>query len=287
MLLPRVAYARPASVDDALSLLTEHDNARALAGGQTLVNVMKLRFAVPDVVVDLAGIPGLANIDVAPDGEVVLGAMVTYDAIERDERLGSVRPILGRVASVIADQQVRNRGTIGGNLCSNDPTNHLPPLVVALGATMTIAGSDGERVVPAEEFFEGVYMTAVSVGEILTRVTLPAPAPGEGTGFASMTIGKEGTGIVNVAASLRCNGTIEDPRIAIGCVAGIPVRAGGMESALTGAAPTEANVRLAAQGLGETLDPPSDVHASADYRRHIAEVIAGRAVLAAVDEAIR
>lgn len=287
MLLPRIAYARPSTLDEALQILATHDNARALAGGQTLVNVMKIRFAAPEVVVDLAGVEGLDGIDVRSDGSVELGAMVTYDALVADARLAEVRPIVGRVAGTIADVQVRNRGTVGGNLCSNDPTNHLPPLVVALGATMTIAGSDGERVVPAEEFFEGVYMTAVSVGEILTRVTLPAPAPGEGTGFASMTIGKEGTGIVNVAASLRCNGTIEDPRIAIGCVAGIPVRAGGMESALTGAAPTEANVRLAAQGLGETLDPPSDVHASADYRRHIAEVIAGRAVLAAVDEAIR
>ena len=166
MLLPRVAYARPASVDDAIALLSEHENARALAGGQTLVNVMKLRFAAPDVVIDLGGIDGLAEIDVLPDGTVELGAMATYDAIERHERLREVRPILGRVASVIADQQVRNRGTIGGNLCSNDPTNHFPPLMVALGATMTIAGQGGEREVTAENFFAGVYMTAVEPGEL-------------------------------------------------------------------------------------------------------------------------
>jgi aerobic carbon-monoxide dehydrogenase medium subunit len=287
MLLPRVAYARPATVDDALSLLAEHDNARALAGGQTLVNVMKLRFAAPDVVVDLGGIPGLADIDVAPDGEVVLGAMATYDAIERDERLASVRPILGRVATVIADQQVRNRGTIGGNLCSNDPTNHFPPLMVALGATMTIAGQGGEREVSAEEFFAGVYMTAVEPGELLMRVRIPAPAGGEGGGFASMTIGKEGTGIVNVAARVRVNGAIAEPRVAVGCVAAVPVRATGMEERLAGAAPTEASVRVAAQGLGASLDPPSDVHASADYRRHLAEVIAARATMAAIEEAVR
>jgi carbon-monoxide dehydrogenase medium subunit len=287
MLLPRVAYARPATVDEALSLLAEHDNARALAGGQTLVNVMKLRFAAPDVVVDLGGIPGLADIEVAQDGSVVLGAMTTYDAIERHEQLATVRPILGRVASVIADQQVRNRGTIGGNLCSNDPTNHFPPLMVALGATMTIAGQDGEREVTAENFFAGVYMTAVEPGELLTRVRIPPRAPGEGGGFASMTIGEEGTGIVNVAASVRVNGAIAEPRVAIGCVAAVPVRAAAMEEQLAGAPPTEASVRAAAQGLGATLDPPSDVHASADYRRHLAEVIAVRATMAALEEAVR
>lgn len=287
MLLPQVAYARPETLDEAVRLLAESENARVLAGGQTLVNVMKIRFAAPEVVVDLAAVPGLDGIDVHEDGSVEIGAMATYDALERDERLAELRPLVGRVASTIADQQVRNRGTIGGNLCSNDPTNHFPPLVVALGASMTIVGPGGERVVAAEEFFEGVYVTAVGPGEVLTRVTLPPLAAGEGTGFASMTIGKEGTGIVNVAASLRCNGTVEEPRIAVGCVAGVPVRARTMEAALAGAAPTEASVRLAAQGLGETLDPPSDVHASAGYRRHLAEVVAVRATLGAIEEAIR
>lgn len=287
MLLPRIAYARPGSVDEAVAMLTEHDNARALAGGQTLVNVMKLRFAAPDVVVDLRGIPGLADVAVGDDGSVELGAMATYDAIERAARVSAVRPILGRVASVIADEQVRNRGTIGGNLCSNDPTNHFPPLMVALGATMTIVGSTGEREVSAEEFFAGVYLTAVEPGELLTRVRVPPPETGEGGGFASMTIGKEGTGIVNVAARVRVNGAIAEPRVAIGCVAAVPVRASAMEEALAGAPPTEASVRLAARGLGSTLDPPSDVHASADYRRHLAEVIAVRATLGAIEEALR
>ncbi len=287
MLLSRVAYARPQTIEEAVELLSEHDNARALAGGQTLVNVMKLRFATPDVVVDIGGIDGLDRIAVAPDGAVELGATATYDAIECDQRLAEVRPVLGRVASVIADQQVRNRGTIGGNLCSNDPTNHFPPLVVALGATMTIVGTEGERHVHAAEFFEGVYMTAVRPGELLTSVKLPPPVAGEGAGFAAMTIGKEGTGIVNVAARVRVNGTVAEPSIVVGCVAGIPVSAGAMEAALAGSAPTEASVRLAAQGLGAALDPPSDVHASADFRRHLAEVMAVRATLQAVDEAMR
>lgn len=287
MLLPRVAYARPGSVEEAVRLLDEHENARAIAGGQTLVNVMKLRFAAPDVVVDIGRVPGLDGIEVRPDGTVVLGATATYDAMERDEALAQVRPVLGRVASVIADQQVRNRGTIGGNLCSNDPTNHFPPLVVALGASMTILGADGEREVGADAFFEGVYLTAVQPGELLTRVTFPPPSPGEGAGFASMTIGREGTGIVNVAARVTVNGAIAGPRVAIGCVAAVPARASAMEAALEGSAPTEAGVRQAAQGLGAALDPPSDVHASADYRRHLAEVMAVRATLEALGEAVR
>jgi aerobic carbon-monoxide dehydrogenase medium subunit len=287
MLLQSVEYGLPSTVEEAVELLAGHENARALAGGQTLINVMKTRFASPDVLVDLAAIPGLDRIEVAADGSVVLGAMVTYTALTRHEELGRIRPILGQVAGVIADRQVQNRGTVGGNVCANDPTNHFPPVMVALGASMRIVGAGGERSVAAGEFFEGVYETAVRPGELLTEISLPAPANGEGAGFASMTIGKEGTGIVNVAAGLCCNGTVEGPRIAIGCVAATPVRASGMEAALAGTAPTEANVRLAAQGLGATLDPPSDVHASSDYRRHLAEVMAVRATLQAIERGIR
>src|ERR687884_1350103 len=173
MLLREVEYARPASVDEAVRLLAEHDGARALAGGQTLINVMKARAASPDVLVDLNGLDDLRGIDLAADGTVTLGAMVTYTEIVESAETRA-RPILGEVCNQIADVQVRNRGTIGGNVCSNDPTNHLPPLMVALGATMTIAGAAGERAVPAEEFFLGVYLTAVGPGELLTRIRIPA-----------------------------------------------------------------------------------------------------------------
>src|SRR5256885_8773686 len=171
MLLREVEYARPASVQDAVRLLSEHDGARALAGGQTLVNVMKARAASPDVLVDLQDLHELKAIDLAADGTLTLGAMVTYtDLIDSAE--ARARPILGEVCSAIADVQVRNRGTIGGNVCSNDPTNHLPPLMVAVGARMTIAGANREREVPAEEFFLGVYLTAVGQGELLTRISI-------------------------------------------------------------------------------------------------------------------
>ena len=194
MLLREVEYARPTSVGDAVRLLAEQDGARALAGGQTLVNVMKARAASPDVLVDLNGLEELKGIELGPDGTLEIGAMTTYTEIVESAE-ARARAILGEVCAQIADVQVRNRGTIGGNVCSNDPTNHLPPLVVALGATMTIRGADGERTVPAEE------------------------------------------------------------------------------EAVRGA------VRAAA------LQPPDDVHASAEYRRHLAEVLAVRAVRAAKERA--
>lgn len=256
-----VEYARPASVQDAVRLLGAHDGARALAGGQTLINVMKTRAAAPDVLIDLTDLQELRGIELGSDGTVVIGAMTTYsDLIGSAE--ARARPILGEVCEQIADVQVRNRGTIGGNVCSNDPTNHLPPLLVAVGATMTIVGQDGARTVLAEEFFLGVYMTAAGPGELLTKISVPA---GKSDGFASVSIGKDGTCIVNVAASLE-NGA---PRLAIGCVDAVPV------VVLPGSAEKDA-VRGAVRDAA--LDPPSDVHASADYRRHLAEVLALRAV---------
>src|ERR671931_1608953 len=262
MLLREVEYARPASVGEAVRLLAEHEGARALAGGQTLLNVMKARAASPDVLVDLNGLDELEGIELGSDGTLEIGAMTTYTEIVESAE-ARARPILGEVCAQVADVQVRNRGTIGGNVCSNDPTNHLPPLMVALGATMTIRGADGERTIPAEEFFLGVYLTAAGPGELLTKVTIP-PANGAGDGFASITIGRDGTGIVNVAASV--NGGV---RLAVGCVAAVPVL-------VQAQAAEEDAVREAVRGAA--LDPPSDVHGSADYRRHLAEVLAARAV---------
>ena len=260
MLLREVEYARPASVQEAVRLLMEHDGARALAGGQTLINVMKARAASPDVLVDLNDLEELKGIDLGTDGTVTIGAMATYSEIMVSAE-ARARPILGEVCAQIADVQVRNRGTIGGNVCSNDPTNHLPPLMVALEATMHILGQDGERAVPAEEFFLGVYMTAAGPGELLTKVTVP---PGKSDGFASVAIGMDGTCIVSAAASVN-----RTTRIALGCVDAVPVL-------LQPDSVEEDEVRQAVRGAG--LDPPSDVHASADYRRHLAEVLALRAV---------
>jgi len=261
MLLREVEYARPASVQEALRFLGANDGARALAGGQTLINVMKARAASPDVLVDLADIGELRGIELGSDGTLELGAMTTYtDIIDSAE--ARARPILGEVCNQIADVQVRNRGTIGGNVCSNDPTNHLPPVLVAVGATMAIAGASGIRLVPAAEFFLGVYLTAVGPGELLTGISVPRRQGGDG--FASVTIGADGTCIANAAASV--NGNV---RVVLGCVAATPVLV-EVPSA------EEESVRSAVAGA--ELDPPSDIHAPAEYRRKLATVLAGRAV---------
>ena len=257
MLLREVEYAKPGSVAEAMELLAANDGARALAGGQTLINVMKARAASPDMLVDLNGLDELRGIELAGDGTLTVGSMTTYS-----ELMGSAeakaRPILGEVCATIADVQVRNRGTLGGNVCSNDPTNHLPPLMVAIGARMTIASAGGEREVPAEEFFLGVYMTAVGPGELLMAVSIPA---GKNDGFAAVTLGADGTCICNAAASV--NGSV---RVALGCVDAVPVL-------LTAESPDG----VADAVRAANLEPPSDVHASGEYRTHLAEVLATRA----------
>jgi aerobic carbon-monoxide dehydrogenase medium subunit len=257
VLLREVEYAKPASVTDALALLAANDGARALAGGQTLINVMKARAASPDMLVDLNGLDDLRGIDLAADGTLTIGAMTTYTELMRSAE-ARARPILGEVCATIADVQVRNRGTIGGNVCSNDPTNHLPPLMCAIGAQMTIASASGERTVTAGDFFLGVYLTAVGPGELLTKITIPA---GKHDGFAAVTLGTDGTCIANAAASV--DGTV---RIALGCVDAVPVV---LEAASVD------DVGAAVERAG--LQPPSDVHASSEYRAHLAKVLALRA----------
>ena len=276
MLLREVEYARPATVDEAVSLLAEHEGARALAGGQTLVNVMKARAAAPDVLVDLQDLAELREIGFSADGMLEIGAMVTYTQLLASSEVDVARPILAEVSGTIADVQVRNRGTVGGNVCVADPTNHLPPLFAALGATFTIRGAEGERTVGPDEFFIGVYMTAVGEGELLTKVSVP-PSSGAGDGFAGLSLGRHGTYLANAAATLSDDGV----RIALGCVDAVPVRATAMEERLAGGDFSEESVRAAAEGLGAGLDPPDDVHASADYRRSLAETSAVRAVLQA------
>ncbi|MCS7006077.1 MAG: xanthine dehydrogenase family protein subunit M [Gaiellaceae bacterium] len=277
MLLREVEYARPSTVDEAVALLSEHEGARPLAGGQTLLNVMKARAASPEVLVDLNGLDELRRIGFSADGMLELGAMATYAQVMTSAEVEVARPILAEVVATIGDVQIRNRGTVGGNVCVADPTNHLPPLLVALDARFTIRGASGERTVAAEEFFLGVYVTAVGEGELLTRITVP-PAAGAGDGFAGVTLGKHGTYIANAAATVRPDGSA---RIALGCVDAVPVRARQMEERLAGSDYSEETVRAAAEGLGATLDPPADVHGSADYRRAVARVSAVRAVLQA------
>jgi carbon-monoxide dehydrogenase medium subunit len=265
VLLREVEYAKPASVAEALSILAGNDGARALAGGQTLINVMKARAASPDLLVDLNGLDDLKGIELGGDGTLTIGAMATYTELGAAAE-ARARPIVGEVCMQIADVQVRNRGTIGGNLCSNDPTNHLPPLMSAVGAQMTIVSQAGERTIPASEFFLGVYLTAVGPGELLTRISIPA---GKQDGFAAVTLGADGTCIANAAASI--NGSL---RVALGCVDAVPI-------VVQPASADEDAVREAVRAAA--IDPPADVHASSEYRRHLAEVLAVRAARQAAE----
>jgi carbon-monoxide dehydrogenase medium subunit len=280
MLLREVSYARPGTVDEAIALLAGNDGARALAGGQTLLNVMKQRAASPDVLVDLGRLDELRTISVS-GASLEIGAMTTLTSLIRSSEVDVTRPILAEVAATVADVQVRNRGTLGGNICVNDPTNHFPPLLVALGASMTIRNAGGERTVPAEEFFLGVFETAVGEGDLLTRISVPAAGKGTGDGISGVTLGVHGTYIANAAASVADGSW----RIALGCVAAVPQRATAVEGKLSGTDVDEASARAAVVGLGGTLDPPSDVHASADYRRSLAETSTVRAVLQAAEKA--
>ena len=260
MLLREVGYARPKTIEEALELLVADDGARALAGGQTLINVMKARAGSPDALVDLNGLDELKGIELGSDGTLEIGAMTTYTEIMASSE-ARARPILGEVCAQIADVQVRNRGTIGGNVCTSDPTNHLPPLLAAIGAEFVIAGRAGTRTVAAQDFFLGVYMTAAAQDELLTTIRVPA---GRSDGFAAVTLGVEGTCIVSAAGSLNGH-----TRIALGCVDAVPV-------VLDLDGTSEDTIRAAIKGAG--LQPPSDVHASAEYRTHLAEVLAIRAV---------
>jgi len=272
-------YHRAASVDDAIEALGRDEDAKLLAGGHSLVPAMKLRIARPSVLVDLGRLDELRTISVSGTS-LEIGAMTTLTSLIRSSEVEVTRPILAEVAATVADVQVRNRGTLGGNICVNDPTNHFPPLLVALDASMTVAGVDGERVVPAEEFFVGVFETAVREGDLLTRIDVPAGGKGTGDGMAGVTLGAHGTYIASAAASV--SGVAW--RVVLGCVAAVPVRATAVEERLSGDI-DEQSVRAAVEGLGATLDPPSDVHASADYRRSLAETSAVRAVLQASERA--
>jgi aerobic carbon-monoxide dehydrogenase medium subunit len=261
VLLREVEYVRADSIEHALEALASNGGVHPLACGRTLINVMKARAASPDVLVDLNGLDELRAIELNADGALRIGAMVTYAQLMRDSTAGEARPVLGEVAAQIADVQVRNRGTIGGNICSSDPTNHFPPVAAAQGWTMHVRGAGGDRDVPPEEFFLGVYFTAVGPGDLLTAVTVPA---GGSDGFASVTLGADGTCIASAAVHVR-EGTA---RVALGCVGPVPI---------TVSAPADEEAIREAVGAAD-LDPPSDVHASADYRRHLAGVCAVRAL---------
>lgn len=279
MLLAPVDYYRPDTLAEAAEALDSTEGARPLAGGQSLISILKLRATTVELLVDISRLESLQAIEVAGDGSVRIGAGVTYDEMATSAELQAVYPRLSEVAAHTVDAQVRNRGTFGGNLCHNDPINNFPPVVVALDAVMHATGKDGDRDIAAADFFTGYFTNALSPNEILTGVTLPA-LNGRHIGYTEIEIGEAAARAVALVAT--SNGTIASASVALGCLP-IPVRRPAVEAALAGGPATAQAVADATASAGEGIEPLSDADATAEYRQAMASVVAKRAVMQAIE----
>jgi carbon-monoxide dehydrogenase medium subunit len=275
-------YQAPASVEAALGLLGGDGDTeiKVLAGGQSLLPVLKMRLAAPDLVVDLAKIPGLTGI--RDDGEqIVIGAMTTHHEVANDPLLAEHALLLQEAAKTVADPQIRHRGTLGGALVHADPAGDLLAPVLALDAELVITGAAGVRTVPAAEFFTGMFTTAVGDDEILTEIRIPKHT-GWGARYEKFTRVAQQWSVVSVAAGVRMDGdTIAEAVVALTNMGATPIRAGSVEQALVGCAATAGAVGAAVGSVADGTAPPTDLNGDADYRRQLAVVLARRAVLAA------
>jgi len=277
-------YAAPATVQEALGLLAAADSAgddvKVLAGGQSLIPVMKLRLADPSMVVDLGRVAGLSG--VSDDGDALLiGAMTPHHVIATDALIAAHVPLLAKAAATVADPQVRHRGTFGGALVHADPAGDMPAPVLAAGATFILAGPGGERRVDAANFFKGYFTTAVADGEILTHIRVPK-FTGWGAHYEKFTRVAQQWSIVAVAAMVRVEGgIIAEARVGLTNMASVPVRATSVEAALAGAPLTVEVIAAASLHAVDGTDPASDLNGDADYRRHLAQVLTKRALIAA------
>lgn len=275
-------YQAPASVQDALQLLgaAGDTEVKVLAGGQSLLPVLRLRLAAPDLVVDLAKIPGLSGIRSDGD-EIVIGAMTTHHQVATDPLVREHLLLLHEAAKTVADPQVRHRGTLGGALVHADPAGDLLAPALALDAQLVIEGVDGSRTVAAADFFTGLFSTAVGEDEILTEIRI-GKHTGWGAHYEKFTRVAQQWSVVAVAATVRLqDGAIAEARVALSNMGSTPVRASSVEQALVGCAVTEQAIGAAVSGVAEGTTPPTDLNGDADYRRHLAGVLARRAVLAA------
>jgi aerobic carbon-monoxide dehydrogenase medium subunit len=267
-------YVAPESLDDALAALREGgEDAKVLAGGHSLLPLMKLRLAAPSLLVDLRRVPGLTGIE-RENGSFRIGAMTTHYAVSQG-RLG----LASSAAGTIADPQVRYRGTIGGSLAHGDPASDMPAILLAAGGSVTIRGESGEREVAAADLFQDYLTTAVGDGEILTSVTLPA-LDGYGFGYQKFNRRKEDWAMVAVCAMVRkaADGSCEDVRIGLTHMGSTPLRATAAEEALRGGALDAGAIANAAAQAAEGTEPPADLNASAEYKRHLASVLCRRAL---------
>ena len=276
-------YHRPRSLDEAIALLAEHDDARALAGGHSLLPLMKLRFAEPRTIVDLGRIRGLDGIEEDGDG-LRIGALATHASVAASELVRSRCPVLATTAEGIGDRQVRNRGTIGGSLAHADPGADYPTVTKALGATIVVTGTGGKREIAADDFFTGVFSTSLQQGELVTSVRVPEVGAGTGAAYEKHRNPASGYAVVGVAALVTVEGgKCTAARLVVGGVTGTPEHATAAAEAMIGIAPVdEAAIAAAAEKVPEALGGAvGDTYASAEYRVHLATVLAKRAITAA------
>jgi aerobic carbon-monoxide dehydrogenase medium subunit len=278
------AYHRPDGLDEALSLLGEE--ARPLAGGHSLLPLMKLRLSTPEALVDLAGVPGLDEISEDGDG-LRVGALATHASVAASELVRSRCPVLAETAALIGDAQVRNRGTLGGSVAHADPAADYPTVLKALGATLSVAGKDGEREVAADDFFVDMFATALQPGELVVEAKVPATPAGTGAAYVKHRHPASFYAVVGVAAVVSVeDGSCTSARLTIGGVTGTPVDATAAAESLVGAPPSEESAAAAADNVAAALpNAMSDTYASGDYRVHLATVLARRALLTAFDRA--
>ena len=270
-------YVAPESLDEALSALTGGgEDAKILAGGHSLIPLMKLRLAAPSLLVDLRRVPGLAGIQ-RENGSVRIGAMTHH----HDVAVGGLG-LASLAASTIADQQVRNRGTIGGSIAHGDSASDMPAILLAYEGTVVVRGESGEREVAAADLFQDYLTTAVGEGEILTEVRLPA-MDGYGFGYQKFNRRQEDWAMVAVCALVKqaADGSCEDVRIGLTHMGSTPLRATASEHALRGRPLDAQSIAAAADQAAEGTDPPADLNASAEYKRHLARVLTRRALEAA------
>ena len=273
-------YHAPTSVEEALRLLGSSDDVKILAGGQSLIPVLKLRLAAPEVIVDLGRIESLRGI--RDDGDaLVIGAMTPHDEVARSSVVATHALLLSKATQTVADPQVRHRGTFGGALAHADPAGDLLAPALALDATFVIVGPSGTRAVAAADFFQDLFTTAIGEGEILTEVRVPKHT-GWGAHYEKFTRIAQQWSIVGVAATVQVEGgTITAARVALTNMGSVPIRATATEQALRGVAVDAAAIAAAVADIAEGTRPPSDLNGDADYRRHLASVLARRSVLAA------
>ena len=301
MIPPPFDYHAPGSLEEALALLGRLDDAKVMSGGQSLLPMLKLRLATPANIVDIGGIPGLDSIS-EEGGYLRIGALVTETALEGDATVAARYPILLDTAKVIADPLVRNRATICGNVAHGDPANDHPATMLALRATMVATGPDGERPIGVDEFFHGLFMTALAPGEILTEIRIPSPGEGSGGAYLKLErkVGDYAVAGVAVQLTLDEDGKVTQAGIGLTNLGFAPIRASAAEEVLTGAhlmerggfrgairkvqdaitsAPSDEEViTAAAQAAADATDPVADRRGSVEYKRNMARVLTTRAI---------